>query len=62
MSSVNLKKMRKKSANSENIGGRALVRIRDDPIISAMERSGYPPWFPMGGENGEEGGEENGQL
>lgn len=39
-----------------------MVRIRDDPIISAMERSGYPPWFPMDGENGEEGGEENGQL
>ena len=22
--------------------------IRDDPIVHAMERSGYPPWFFRG--------------
>lgn len=31
-----------------------MVQIRDDPIIRAMENSGYPPW--MGGaEDREEG-------
>lgn len=39
-----------------------MVQIRDDPIISAMERSGYPPWFRDGAEEDNEGGEDNGQL
>ena len=39
-----------------------MVRIRDDPIISAMERSGYPPWFREGTGEEREGGEEHGQL
>ena len=60
MSSINLKKMRK-SLNSEN-GGGAMVQIRDDPIISAMERSGYPPWFREGAGEEREGGDENGEL
>ena len=37
-----------------------MIKIRDDPIISAIERSGYPPWFRKEGEN--EGGQEDGKL
>lgn len=39
-----------------------MVHIGDDPIISAMERSGYPPWFREGTGEEREGGEEHGQL
>ncbi len=39
-----------------------MVQIRDDPIIGALERSGYPPWFSQGGGADEEGGDGNGKL
>mgnify|MGYP007132760144 CR=1 FL=1 len=39
-----------------------MVQIRDDPIISAMERSGYPPWFRDEAGEESEGGEEDGKL
>lgn len=35
-----------------------MVQIRDDPIISAIERSGYPPWFRE--EDEDEGGMDDG--
>ncbi len=39
-----------------------MVQIKDDPIISSMERSGYPPWFQNEGKDEDEGEEEHGKL
>jgi hypothetical protein len=32
-----------------------MEQIRDDPIISCMERTGYPPWMQQNGEDDREG-------
>lgn len=24
-----------------------MIQIADDPIIRSMERTGYPPWYPI---------------
>jgi hypothetical protein len=32
-----------------------MEQIRDDPIISCMERTGYPPWMQQSGEDDREG-------
>ena len=29
-----------------------MEQIRDDPIISSMERTGYPPWYKTDGSEG----------
>lgn len=38
-----------------------MEQFPDDPIISCMERTGYPPWFFYGGyeEEGEEDEDED---
>ena len=34
-----------------------MIKIRDDPVIRTIERSGYPPWFRDEGED--KGGQED---
>lgn len=36
--------------------------IADDPIIRAMERTGYPPWMDADYEDDEEEDEEDGEA
>jgi hypothetical protein len=44
-----------KGTETSGKGGGEMEQIRDDPIISCMERTGYPPWMQQNGEDDREG-------